>query len=198
MPRKACIFSREFKVSVIRRMLAGENVRDRAGAAVPLEGPVCLAGAVPGGRGLRLCAGGGGRRRGWRRRRHRQRRIWQSPSGGSLNWSARSGSSWSSIFFSEPCGESVGGASRATGLAPRRLRAHRSDDDTAAARRIAGRAPVRAGQGEPRRLLPPLAGSRAAREETAICDAIQRLTLAHRHYSYRRIAAQLRRDGCCG
>jgi len=33
------------------------------------------------------------------------------------------------------------------------------------------------------------------REETAVRDAIQRVALAHRHYGYRRIAAQLRREG---
>ena len=33
------------------------------------------------------------------------------------------------------------------------------------------------------------------REKTAVRDAIQRLALAHRHYGYRRIAAQLRREG---
>jgi putative transposase len=33
------------------------------------------------------------------------------------------------------------------------------------------------------------------REETAVRDAIQRLALAHRHYGYRRIAAQLHREG---
>jgi transposase InsO family protein len=32
-------------------------------------------------------------------------------------------------------------------------------------------------------------------EETAARDAVQRLALAHRHYGYRRIAAQLRREG---
>ena len=32
-------------------------------------------------------------------------------------------------------------------------------------------------------------------EETAVRDAIQRLALAHRHYGYRRISAQLRREG---
>jgi transposase InsO family protein len=32
-------------------------------------------------------------------------------------------------------------------------------------------------------------------EETAVRDAIQRLALKHRHYGYRRIAAQLRREG---
>jgi transposase InsO family protein len=32
-------------------------------------------------------------------------------------------------------------------------------------------------------------------EETAVRDAIQRLALEHRHYGYRRIAAQLRREG---
>jgi putative transposase len=37
--------------------------------------------------------------------------------------------------------------------------------------------------------------ARPRREETAVRDAIQRLALAHRHYGYRRIAAQLRREG---
>ncbi len=32
-------------------------------------------------------------------------------------------------------------------------------------------------------------------EETAVRDAIQRVVLANRRYGYRRIAAQLRRDG---
>jgi putative transposase len=32
-------------------------------------------------------------------------------------------------------------------------------------------------------------------EETGVRDAIQRLALAHRHYGYRRIAAQMRREG---
>jgi len=32
-------------------------------------------------------------------------------------------------------------------------------------------------------------------EETGVRDAIQRVALAHRHYGYRRIAAQLRREG---
>jgi len=31
--------------------------------------------------------------------------------------------------------------------------------------------------------------------QTGLCDAIQRLALAHRHYGYRRIGAQLRREG---
>ena len=34
-----------------------------------------------------------------------------------------------------------------------------------------------------------------ARAETELRDAIQRLSLAHRHYGYRRITAQLRREG---
>lgn len=37
--------------------------------------------------------------------------------------------------------------------------------------------------------------SRPRQEETGVRDAIQRLALAHRHYGYRRIAAQLRREG---
>jgi putative transposase len=35
----------------------------------------------------------------------------------------------------------------------------------------------------------------SARENADLRDAIQRLSLAHRHYGYRRITAQLRRDG---
>src|SRR5574341_717712 len=37
--------------------------------------------------------------------------------------------------------------------------------------------------------------SRPRQEETGVRDAIQRLALAHRRYGYRRIAAQLRREG---
>ena len=39
------------------------------------------------------------------------------------------------------------------------------------------------------------AASAPRQEETAVRDAIQRLALAHRHYGYRLIAAQLRREG---
>jgi len=39
------------------------------------------------------------------------------------------------------------------------------------------------------------AASAPRQEETAVRDAIQRLALAHPHYGYRRIAAQLRREG---
>jgi putative transposase len=39
------------------------------------------------------------------------------------------------------------------------------------------------------------AASAPRQEETAVRDAIQRLALVHRHYGYRRIAAQLRREG---
>jgi putative transposase len=39
------------------------------------------------------------------------------------------------------------------------------------------------------------ATSAPRQEETTVRDAIQRLALAHRHYGYRRIAAQLRREG---
>jgi transposase InsO family protein len=38
-------------------------------------------------------------------------------------------------------------------------------------------------------------GSAPRQEETAVRDALQRLALANRRYGYRRIAAQLRRDG---
>jgi putative transposase len=36
-----------------------------------------------------------------------------------------------------------------------------------------------------------------AREETAVRDAIQRICVAHRFYGYRRVTAQLRREGWC-
>jgi putative transposase len=39
------------------------------------------------------------------------------------------------------------------------------------------------------------AGSAPRQEETGVRDAIQRLSLAHPYYGYRRIAAQLRREG---
>lgn len=39
------------------------------------------------------------------------------------------------------------------------------------------------------------AASAPRAEETAVRDAIQRLALVHRHYGYRRLTAQLRRDG---
>ncbi len=39
------------------------------------------------------------------------------------------------------------------------------------------------------------AASAPRQEETAVRDAIQRLALAHRHYGYRLIAAQLRHEG---
>ncbi len=38
-------------------------------------------------------------------------------------------------------------------------------------------------------------GSAPRQEETGLRDVIQKLALAHRHYGYRRIAAQLRREG---
>ena len=39
------------------------------------------------------------------------------------------------------------------------------------------------------------AASKPRAEETGVRDLIQRLALAHRHYGYRRIAAQMRREG---
>lgn len=39
------------------------------------------------------------------------------------------------------------------------------------------------------------AASAPRQEETGVCDAIQRLALAHPHYGYRRIAVLLRREG---
>ena len=87
--------------------------------------------------------------------------LWRG--GGSRSWSARSASSklnW--IFFGKPCGKSGKHAGRTTGLACGRLRGHRGDDVTAAARRAHGRADVWVGGGQPGGLLPPVAGLRAA------------------------------------
>ncbi|WP_271574312.1 IS3 family transposase [Bradyrhizobium sp. CCBAU 11361] len=69
------------------------------------------------------------------------------------------------------------------------------DDDAPAARRADDRADVRAGRRQSGRLLPALGGVRPATEETGVRDAIQRLALTHRHYGYRPISAQLRREG---
>ncbi len=168
--RSPRIFSREFKLAAVRRMLAGENVsalsreltvlrkdlyvwrkRFRAGGAEALRGR------------------GRPRKARWRRREsaakraRRSRRLTRPRRSGLPNWSARSASSsWIWIFFGKPCGKSGKHAGRATGLARRRLRGHPGDDDPAAARRTHDRADVRAGRRQPRRLLPALAGLGAA------------------------------------
>jgi hypothetical protein len=67
-----------------------------------------------------------------------------------------------SIFFGKPCGESGERARGLPGLARQGLRGHPSDDALTPARRIHDRADVRAGGGEPRRLLPQLGGFGAA------------------------------------
>src|SRR3981081_3877512 len=93
----------------------------------------------------------------------RRARILRRRASASASWSARSASNrlnW--IFFSKPCGKSGEHASRATGLACGRLRDHRGDDVTPAARRAHGRADVCVGGGQPRRLLPSLEGVCAA------------------------------------
>jgi hypothetical protein len=106
-------------------------------------------------------------------------------------------SNWSSIFSSEPCGKSASSAGRATGPAPCRLRAHRSDDDTAAASRIAGRAPVRAGRRQPRRRLPALAGLGTAPggNRGARCDPACRAGASPLRLPADRRAAPPRGDG---
>jgi transposase len=148
MPRTARIFSREFKVSVIRRMLTGENVsaiarelqvrrkdlyvwqeRFRAGGAEALRGrgrpPKRVTRAAP---SATVDLAAEDLAAAQRRIAELERKIGQQQ--------------LELDFFSERCGKSAGGAGRATGAAPCRLRAHRSDDDTAAARRIARRASV--------------------------------------------------------
>jgi hypothetical protein len=54
---------------------------------------------------------------------------------------------------------------------------------------------VRFGGRQPGRLLPALARLGTAREETAVRDEIQRLSLDNRHYGYRRITVLLKRTG---
>jgi len=54
---------------------------------------------------------------------------------------------------------------------------------------------VRARGREPAGYYRHWAASAPRQEETGVRDAIQRLALAHPHYGYRRIAAQLRREG---
>jgi transposase-like protein len=193
MPSKARIFSREFKVSVIRRMLAGENVsviarelqvrrkdryvwrdRFRAGGAEALRGP----GRPP-------------------------KRVAAPPSAADLATAQRRiaelerkvGQQQLELDFFRRALRQVSGRRRP------------SDGSGAVYALIdAMTTPLPQG-GLPVERLYALAGvSRAGdyrrwqeaalrREQTAVCDAIQRLALAHRHYGYRRIAAQLHREG---
>ncbi|MBV8241093.1 MAG: IS3 family transposase [Hyphomicrobiales bacterium] len=194
MPSKARIFSREFKVSVIRRMLAGENVsaiarelqvrrkdlyvwrdRFRAGGAEALRGrgrPPKRVAAPPSAAADLATA---------------QRRI--------AELERKIGQQQLELDFFRRALWQVSGRRRP------------SDGSGAVYALIdAMTTPLPQG-GLPVERLCALAGvSRAGdyrrwqeaaprREQTAVCDAIQRLALAHRHYGYRRIAAQLHREG---
>jgi len=202
MPRKARIFSREFKVSVIRRLQAGETVsaiarelqvrrkdlyiwqeRFRTGGAAALRGrgrprKVVIrappgAGSLPAAADLAAV----------------QRRICRV---GAQDRATAAGAG----FFSASLA-----ASQRTAPAERRVWRH------AVYALIEAMTAALPQGGLPVERLCALAGvsragyyrrwqdARPRREETAVRDAIQRLALAHRHYGYRRIAAQLRREG---
>ena len=202
MPRKARIFSREFKVSVIRRLQAGETVsaiarelqvrrkdlyiwqeRFRTGGAAALRGrgrprkvvsrAPPSAGSLPAAADLAAV----------------QRRICRV---GAQDRATAAGAG----FFSASLA-----ASQRTAPAERRVWRH------AVYALIEAMTAALPQGGLPVERLCALAGvsragyyrrwqdARPRREETAVRDAIQRLALAHRHYGYRRIAAQLRREG---
>ena len=121
------VFSREFKLGIVRRMLAGENVsvlarelklmrkelyvwRDRFLAG----GPEALRGPGRPRKAERTLLGA----RGARPRRKRRLRSSRRRGGAMPSWSARSASSsWNWIFFGKPCGRSRKHAGRASGLA---------------------------------------------------------------------------------
>ena len=110
---------------------------------------------VPAARKLYAAKDGRVRQRGCRRSRRSRRETWRRRTNGSPNWNARLASNrLNSIFFGKPCGESGERARGLPGLACQGLRGHPSDDALTAARRIHDRAGLRAGGGEPRRLLP--------------------------------------------
>lgn len=126
MSKKPRVFSREFKLMVVRRLLAGEKMsvvaqetqvlrkdlyiwrdRYRTGGAEALRG----CGRPRKGETAVAAAKAGTSAEGRRRSLARLAGAWP-------NWSARSASSRSSsIFFGKPCGRSRRHAGRATGLA---------------------------------------------------------------------------------
>ena len=158
-------YSREFKVSAVERLLAGEST-----AAVSRELRVSSSHLY------KWCMhyrrGGPGALRGAHRPRKVTGLVEFDPAVKAQPVSdlaaarkrivALDSSSWNWIFFNKPCGKSGKHASRATGLACRRLRAHRGAG-VPAARRADSRANVCVGAGEPHRLLPSMGGICAAR-----------------------------------
>ena len=139
------VFSREYKLGLVRRLLAGEGVlavateqkirrnllynwRDkyRSGGEAALR----LSGGQP-----RVDRGCNARRRPPARCRRRQ--LWSRP-GSVLRHLSKplAGSSWIWIFFAQPCGKSGGGTRRPMRLAPRHLQRHPRDDDPDGAGRI--------------------------------------------------------------
>jgi transposase-like protein len=128
MSKKPRVFNREFKLMVVRRLLAGEKMsvvaqetkvlrkdlyiwrdRYRAGGAEALRG--C-------GRPRKGEAAVAAAKTGASQRRGRRRWSLAPPASALPNWSVRSASSRSnSIFFGKPCGRSRRHVGRATGLA---------------------------------------------------------------------------------
>jgi hypothetical protein len=125
MSKKARVFSREFKLMVVRRLLAGEKMSVVAQETKVLRKDLYIwrdryrAGGLR--RGVAVVGRAEARRWFWRspRLRRRGRRWCQVPLASALlNWSVRSASSRSNwIFFGKPCGRSRRRAGRATGLA---------------------------------------------------------------------------------
>ena len=187
MSKKARVFSREFKLMVVRRLLAGERMSVIARETQVLRKDLYIWRDRYRGGGAEALRGSGRPRKGEELTVPRDlgRDLWRSqrlaPLASALpSWSARSASSRSnSIFFSEPCGRSGKRAGGAAGLAGRGLRRHPSDDDLAAARRTHDRADVRGCLGS---AVPAITGTgrprRRAGKKRRLRDAIQRLALA--------------------
>ena len=120
--RKRRIFSREFKLSAVQRLLAGESTKGLSGELGIPVGHLdlwCQQFRLGGAEGLRKA--GRPRKRGpvWTRwRRSGGRRMSMRPANTLPSWKARSGSNrLNSIFFDKPCSKSGKHAGRATGLA---------------------------------------------------------------------------------
>lgn len=125
---------------------------------------------------------------GWKRKLERRQRVRLpgsrgiSGTCGSRSWKPRwvaskgwwGGSGWSWIFSTVPCEESRRNGSGTPAVAGQHLR--RNPQPGAVARRTDDRADVRAGTGEPRRVLSALVGERAERggDGAARCDPASR------------------------
>ena len=172
MSKKAIrVFSREFKLKIVRRMLAGENVsalarevkvlrkdlyawrkRFRSGGPEALRGrgrpPKAVAAVATRSAPAKSAAAAPDAPS--KRIAELERKIGQQQV--ELDF-----------FFGKPCGKSRECAGGAPGLVRRGLRGHRSDDDLPAARRAHDRTNVCVGRRQSGRLLPRLGGVGPAR-----------------------------------